>query len=201
MTLLSLILGKPLINLKDLIKSRYSEVGRSVVVQIDSVNSSSNVYHHCKKFGEITNAIAYSLKDKRSFVLIEYESEKSRSEAFEHSGFEAGTLPWVNQYMALKKSALPESTNTIDAPIQFSHAPDVVDVLSKAGCIDEQISLLYQHTCMNDLVTRLKFISAMQAQRIVNFFMPTILPNARIYPFGSTVSQDPDQQQKKLLFL
>lgn len=177
-------------NLKDVIEKRNSEVRRSFVVQIDSVDLSSNVYHYCKKFGEIKNAIAYSLKDKRNFVLIEYESEESRSDAFKHSGFEHCTLPWMNQYMVLKKSALQESAYEIDAPIQFSHVqePPVVDILSKAECINEQISLLYQHTCMNDLLTRLKFIGAMQAQRIVNFFLPTIFPNARIYPFGSTLN-------------
>lgn len=187
---ISIILGKPLENLRDVVKKRNSEVKRSFVVQIDRVDLSSNVYHYCKKFGEIKNSIAYSLKDKRNFVLIEYESEDSRTEAFKHSGFQHCTLPWMNQYMILRPSALQESEYTIDAPIQFSHVqePPVVDILSEAGCIDEQISLLYQHTCMNDLLARLKFIGAMQAQRIVNFFMPTIFPNARIYPFGSTLN-------------
>lgn len=177
-------------NLRDVIKKRNSEVKRSVVVQIDSVDLSRNVYHYCRQFGEIKNTIAYSLKDKRNFVLIEYESEDGHSEAFKHSGFQHNTLPWINQYTVLRKSALQESAYTTDAPIQLSHVqePPVVDILSKAGCIDEQISLLYQHTCMNDLLTRLKFIGVMQTQRIVNFFMPTIFPNARIYPFGSTLN-------------
>lgn len=177
-------------NLRDVVKKRNSEVKRSFVVQIDSVDLSSNVYHYCRKFGEIKNAIAYSLKDKRNFVLIEYDSEESRYEAFKDTGFQHCTLPWMNQYMVLRKSALQESSYKMYAPIQFSHVqePPVVDILSRAGCIDEQISLLYQHTCMNDLLSRLKFIGAMQAQRIVNFFMPTIFPNARIYPFGSTLN-------------
>lgn len=177
-------------NLRDVIKKRDSEVRRSIVVQIDSVDLSRNVYHYCKKFGEINNTIAYSLKDSRNFVLIEYESEESHSEALKHSGFQHCTLPWSNQYMKLRTSALHETACTKDAPIQFSHVQErpVVDILCGAKCIDEQISLLYEHTCMNDLLARLKFLGAMQTQRIVNFFMPTIFPNARIYPFGSTLN-------------
>lgn len=183
------ISAKLLENFEDLFRRRESEVKRSIIVKVDSHNLNSNVYHYCKQFGGIVNAIAYSLKDGRKFILIEYESEAGACEAYKHVGFSNEAVPWQNQYVTLRKSSLGEP-NSQDSPIQFSHVqePNVINILKSAESIDEQISLLYQHTCINDTLTRLKFIGAMQVQRIINQFMPTIFPKAQIYPFGSTLN-------------
>lgn len=168
---------------------RRSQVERSIIVRVDHLDSSKNVYHYCKQFGEIRNAIAYTMKEDRNLVLIEFEHKDSVSEAFKYSGFPSDRPAWADQYLSLRKSALIES-NSRDAPLQYDcvHFASVEDILSKAETLDQQILLLYEHTGVNEIATRLKFMSAMQAETIANYFMPTIFPKVKIYPFGSTLN-------------
>lgn len=164
---------------------------RSVIVKIENVDLSSNVYHYCKQFGEIKTAIAYSMKKtNQNLVLLEYEQEDSVHEAFKFCGYsKSGSPPWDNRYLALRKSALAEPISN-DAPLQY----DCVDfasaahILSKAESIEQQILLMYEHTGVNELATRLKFMGLIEAETIVNHFMSSIFPNARIHPFGSTLN-------------
>lgn len=180
---------KPAENFEALVQRREAEVKRSIIVRVDSLELSANVYNYCNQFGEINNAIAYPMKDKRNFVLIEYKNDDAISEAFKHCGYPNDAAIWMNQYLTLRKTALTES-RSIDAPVTFSHVqePSMLNILMDAESIDDQITLLYRHTCINDALTRLKFMGAMQVQRIVNYFMPNIFPNAKIYPFGSTLN-------------
>lgn len=174
-----------------MISKRRSQVQRSIIVKVENVDLSSNVYHYCKQFGEIKTAIAYSMKKTdQNLVLLEYEHENSVREAFKFCGYsKSGTPPWDNRYLALRKSALAEPISK-DAPLQY----DCVDfasaahILSKAESIEQQILLMYEHTGVNELATRLKFMGLIEAETIVNHFMPSIFPNARIHPFGSTLN-------------
>ena len=77
-----------------------------------------------------------------------------------------------------------------EAPLRIDNAvePPIADILRKAATFDEQVSLLYEHTQLTDLSVRLKFISALQAQVIINEYLDEIFPNAKVYPFGSTVN-------------
>lgn len=184
------ISAKPVESLKDVISKRRSEVQRSIIVKVENVNLSSNVYHYCKQFGEIKTAIAYSMKKaNQNLVLLEYEQECSVCEAFKFCGYSKSAPPWDNRYLALRNSALSKLISK-DAPLQY----DCVDfasaahILNKAKSIEEQILLMYKHTGVNELATRLKFMGLIEAETIVNHFMSSIFPNARIHPFGSTLN-------------
>lgn len=168
---------------------RRTEAKRTVIVKVENLDSSNNVYHYCKQFGEIRNAIAYSIKDERNLVLIEYEHEDGVKEAFKFCGFPNYSPPWINQYLELRKSALSEPSSK-DAPLRYDSVefPSAADVLDKAESLEKQISLLYEHTGVNEIATRLKFMGVMQAENIVNFFMSSIFPDAIIHPFGSTLN-------------
>lgn len=63
-----------------------------------------------------------------------------------------------------------------------------VGILRNADTFDEQVDLLYEHTRLTDLSIRLKYLTALQAQTIINEFLDEIFPNAKVYPFGSTVN-------------
>lgn len=173
-----------------MISKRRSEVQRSIIVKIDNADLSNSVYHYCKQFGEIKTAIAYSMKKTdQNLVLLEYEQEDSVHEAFKFCGYSKSAPPWDNRYLALRKSALVEP-NAKDAPLQYDcvEFASAAHILSKAESIEQQILLMYQHTGVNELATRLKFMGLIEAETIVNHFMSSIFPNARIHPFGSTLN-------------
>lgn len=174
---------------KDVMHERKLETKRSVIVKVDSLDSKNDVYHHCKQYGEIKTAIAYTMKEDQHHVLLEYENEDSVRDIFKNSGFLDNAVPWPNQYLTLNKSALKQ-TDSKDAPIQLSalEAPSIVNILKEAKSIDEQISLLYETARLNDLSIRLRFMGATQTQRILNHFLGYIFPDANVYPFGSSLN-------------
>lgn len=173
----------------DLTARRQSEALRSVMLEVDTTDVCGQVYHHCKQFGEIKNAFVYTLKDERNLMLIEYENVDSVKETFKFTGFQSNTVNWPNRVLAVRKSKLNPSLSN-DAPLQIDNAvePPVAGILRNAQTFDEQVNLLYEHTCLTDLSVRLKFITALQAQVVINEFLDTIFPNAKVYPFGSSVN-------------
>lgn len=184
-----LISAKSIESFKDVVFKRRSEAKRSIIVRTDNLTECANVYHHCNQFGAIKNGIAYSMKNDQNFILLEYEIEDSVHEAFRYCGFSISSPQWQNQYLQLRQSAL-RNTHSKDAPLQYSSVDfkSVANILNEAESIEKQILLLYEHSGVNDLATRLKFMSAMQAENIVNHFMSSIFPDAKLYPFGSTLN-------------
>lgn len=176
-------------NFKDLTERRQTEALRSVILEVDTKDVCGQVYHHCKQFGEIRNAFIYTLRDERNLMLVEFKNIDAVKEAFKCSGFQSNTVHWPNRILTVRKSKLNPSLSN-DAPLQIDNAiePKIADILRNAETFDEQVDLLYEHTRLTDLSIRLKYITALQAQTIINEFLDEIFPNAKVYPFGSTVN-------------
>lgn len=174
---------------KDLTERRQSEALRSVILQVDTKDVCGRVYHHCKQFGDIKNAFVYTLNDERNLMLVEYSTVDAVKETFKFSGFQSNAVHWPNRMLAVRKSELNSALSN-DAPIQYDNAiaPKIANIVRNAESFDEQVDLLYAHTCLTDLSIRLKYVSALQTQSIINEFLDGIFPNAIVYPFGSTVN-------------
>lgn len=173
----------------DLIARRYGEAQRSVMIEVDKQEVCGQVYHHCKQFGEIKNAFVYKLKDDRNLMVLEFHNADAVKETFKYSGFQAHTVKWPNRVLTANNTKLNSSLSK-DAPLMIDNAiePPVANILRNANSFDDQVNLLYEHTRLTDLAIRLKFIAALQAQVVVNKFLDRIFPNAKIYPFGSSVN-------------
>lgn len=178
-------------NFENVTKKRMSEARRSIAMEVESHDLYKNVYNYCKQFGEIKNAIAYTMKDERKFVYLEYDSEDAISETMKYAGFQSNTVPWQNRFMKLRNSKLTDvNIQSVDTPLQYGliREPAVSDILQEAETIDEQAILLYSHTCLTDISIRLKFLGALQAQDVLQYFLNDIFPNADIFPFGSSLN-------------
>lgn len=176
-------------NFKDMTERRQSEALRSVILEVDSKDVCGRVYHHCKQFGDISNAFLYTLHDERNLMLVEYKNVDSIKETFKCSGFQSNAVHWPNRVLTVCNTKLNPSLSN-DAPIQVDNAvaPKIANILRNAETFDEQVDLLYEHTCLTDLSIRLKYVTALQTQTIINEFLDEIFPNAKVYPFGSTVN-------------
>lgn len=176
-------------SLGDLIARRHGEAQRSVMIEVDKQNVCGQVYHHCKQFGEIKNAFVYTLKDERNLMLLEFDNIDAVKESFKYSGFQSNAVKWPNRILTANNKKLNSSLSK-DAPLKFDNAtePPVANILRNADTFDDQVNLLYEHTRLTDLAIRLKFIAALQAQVVVNEYLDSMFPNAKIYPFGSSVN-------------
>lgn len=168
---------------------RQTEALRSIMLEVDTKDVCGQVYHHCKQFGEIKNAFVYALRDDRNLMLVEYNDVDAVKETFKFSGFQSNTVHWPNRVLTVRGTKLNSSLPK-DAPLQVDNAiaPKIAAILRNAESFDEQVDLLYKHTRLTDLSIRLKYITALQAQTIINEFLDEIFPNAKVYPFGSTVN-------------
>lgn len=168
---------------------RQTEALRSVILEVDAKDICGQVYHHCKQFGEINNAFVYTLRNERNLMLVEFKDVEAVKETFKFSGFQSNTVHWPNHVLTVRDSKLNSSLPK-DAPLQVDNAiePKIASILRNAKTFDEQVDLLYEHTRLTDLSIRLKYLTALQAQTIINEFLDEIFPNAKVYPFGSTVN-------------
>lgn len=176
-------------NFGDLVTRRQSEAQCSVLLEVNTKDICGQVYNYCKQFGEIKNAFVYTLKNERHRMLLEYEHLDAVNEILRFSGFQANTVKWPNRVLTVRNSKLSPSLSK-DAPLQFENAVrmPIVDILRNASTFDEQIHLLYKHSRLNDLSVRLKFHAALQAQVVINECLHSFFPNAKLYPFGSSLN-------------
>ncbi|XP_031617119.1 poly(A) RNA polymerase, mitochondrial-like [Contarinia nasturtii] len=176
-------------NFSDLIARRQSEALCSVILEVNTKDICGQVYNYCKQFGETKNAFVYTLKDGRNLMLLEYNQLDAVKEIQQFSGFQVNTVKWPNRILTVRNSKLNPSLSH-DAPLQFENAVQVpiANILRNASTFDEQVYLLFKHTRHTDLSIRLKFITALQAQVVINQCLQSFFPNAKLYPFGSTVN-------------
>lgn len=168
---------------------RQTEARRSIMLEVDTKDVCGQVYHYCKQFGDIKSAFVYSLRDDRNLMLVEYKDVEAVKETFKFSGFQSNTVRWPNRVLTVRNSKLSSSLPK-EAPIQVDNAvePKVAAILRNAASFDEQVDLLYEHTRLTELSIRLKYVTALQTQTIINEFLDEIFPNANVLPFGSTVN-------------
>lgn len=168
---------------------RRSEAKRTIVVEIESQALSNNVYNYCKQFGDISAAIAYTPRDGRHFVLLEYSNVDGIKEALTHVSFKPDAVQWPLQFLKLRTSKLHGYSD--EGPVENSYTwtpPNIVSLLQEATCVNDQIDLLYRNTRITDVSMRLRFLATYQIERALNHFMNRIIPKARILPFGSTMN-------------
>lgn len=172
---------------------RQHEARCSIVVQVNSENSYSELYRYCSQIGPIKNAFHYCIGQKTHRILIEYESKEAACDAIKSSVFDGPQIPAASRFMWFRatKSKLAACSATDDIPALkavdgFNPITDnaLLELLLNENSMDDQIERLYNSTCITDLGTRLRFLAALQIENSVS----GIFPYAKVYPFGSSVN-------------
>lgn len=182
-------------NFEDVIARRQSEASRSIVVQVASEKSFEDVHQYCSQFGEITKAHFYTVPKDTSFILLEYESEDSVSDAFQSSAFpdlSTNVVPVKSSFLWFRNTPNKRKLKQIKdrVPLNASEkatekkTTELAKILRESSSMSEQINLLYQNTRLNDLSVRLRFLGALQIQRALS----GLFLNHVVLPFGSTVN-------------
>ena len=74
------------VNFDEIVSTRRAQAVKSILVQVNSEKSFSELHQYCSQFGTIIGAHHYTLTDEQ-FILLEYSSELEAKQAIKHSTF------------------------------------------------------------------------------------------------------------------
>lgn len=127
-------------------------------------------------------------------IVVEYETEANAADALKDSVFDGPHVPAVSRFLWFRASKNTDSLASIPdipaPPLAAINGTQAVtsealnELLLKQNNIDDQINELYQHTRINELGTRLRFLAALQIEDSVK----GLFPYARVFPFGSSIN-------------
>ncbi|EDW00363.1 poly(A) RNA polymerase, mitochondrial [Drosophila grimshawi] len=194
--------GKP--SYEEFIGSRHQQAQRSIVVQVSSERSYTELYNYCSRFGRIVIAQHYCVphEDELHYMLLEYASAGEAAAAINSSAYNAelgssgSGVPVRSPFLWFRAAASgrrglaklaanqhPLPLATIDGTRPPTHE-QLQQLLRGAESIEQQILKLYEHTRLNDLGVRMRFLAALQVQQAIS----GMFPDALAQPFGSSVN-------------
>ncbi|XP_039958543.1 poly(A) RNA polymerase, mitochondrial [Bactrocera neohumeralis] len=190
--------AKEKIAYSEMMQQRQQQATRSIVVQVQSENSFPELYNYCASFGEILSAHHYRIQqeEEQHYILLEFGNAQEASAAITASAYndELSSVPAHSPFLWFRatsgKRALKAAAKSIKATLAGVNGTTMLDsnalteLLCAAPNLDQQILYLHQHTQLNDLGVRLRFLAALQVQQAVS----GMFPNANAQPFGSSVN-------------
>jgi poly(A) RNA polymerase, mitochondrial len=177
-------------------KHRNDEAEKSILVQVSSDKSYTELSHYCSQFGNIKSSFHFKVKDENNFILLEYETIEECQEALKYSMFNprnsgipvASPFLWFRASSSKKIKSVNKSSKEIPKlildNIKLIEDEDLNKKIIKSQSIDEQIKTLYESTRLNDLGYRMRFLLSRQLKDAIK----GIFHLAEVHPFGSSVN-------------
>ncbi|XP_063624954.1 poly(A) RNA polymerase, mitochondrial-like [Cydia splendana] len=182
------------INFEEVVASRRAEARRSVVVQVNSEASFSELHTYCSKYADVKGIHHYRNSSGEHFMLIEFSTEDNLKDVLGSCSSHQKDIDvmslrspflWFRAASGKKEKTEPclSSLNTKDGSSDLSE--DILfQELMSAQTVSDQIQLLYDRTILNDLGVRLRFIVA----RELEVMLESLYANIEVHPFGSSVN-------------
>uniref|UniRef100_A0A1I8PNX8 Poly(A) RNA polymerase, mitochondrial n=1 Tax=Stomoxys calcitrans TaxID=35570 RepID=A0A1I8PNX8_STOCA len=183
---------------EDFVLKHQEEATRSVVVQVSSEKSFPELYNYCRDFGNIVGAFHYCVRhdDIQHYILLEYENAQQASAAIDSSAYNEDLTgvpvrsPFLWFRATGRKTVQRDTVSGTKTNLSILDGNRIMEtetldsMLKGAENIEQQISLLYENTKLNDLGIRLRFLAASQVQQAISGMFPL----AKALPFGSSVN-------------
>lgn len=189
-------------NFDQLITSRRNEAARSILVQVNSDASYSELHRYCSQYGSIVSAHHYT-HDEAHYIMLEFNGTEEAKAAVCGSTYNddfsstvvRSPFLWFRAGPKQRLSAAPPASETatsnatarpldiIDGNRTVEHSA-VNEALRQAATVDDQMRTLHRMTCLNDIGIRLRFMAALQIEQSLH----GMFPHATAYPFGSSVN-------------
>lgn len=177
------------------ISKRRSQSKCSILVQVSSKNSCSDLYSYCSKFGSIRNMFHYELAGSNHFVLTEFDEQSTVDALLNQSTYiqDSNVIAIRSPFLWFRSNTTKKKTNLIienkcNFPLQANQTitePNIKEIgLEKVHSLSNQMLLLLEHMQLSDIDTRLRFLTAMQIENALK----GIFPLSEILPFGSSVN-------------
>lgn len=159
-----------------MVRERQSEARKSILVQVNSEKSFSELVKYCGQFGQISTAHHYSIvEDKSHFILLEYKTTDELQAALNESVFnkDARGIPVRSQCLWFKTGP---KTKIVEGGCRLNVENGHLEVASEelkgwllaAETVKDQIEILHKATTLSDLGIRLRFLAALQLQNSIS---------------------------------
>ncbi|KAJ2937501.1 hypothetical protein O0L34_g17547 [Tuta absoluta] len=179
----------------EIVTQRRAEARRSLVIQVNSESSFSELYGYCSKYASINGIHHYKNTAGEHFMLIEFATEENLKDILKSCSAHHKDL----DVMALQSPFL--WFRAVSGKKELLQAPSDTELLIKDGTmavneeqlfaellacesVSEQIQLLYDKTTLNDIGVRLRYMVARQLELLFN----SLYANIAVRPFGSSVN-------------
>lgn len=167
----------------------------SVLVQVSSENSCTDLYSYCSKFGSVKNMFHYKLTGSNHFVLTEFNDQSAVNTLLDSSTHveDSNVIAVKSPFLWFRSDSSKKNTNLINKglqniPIQENQImiePNIKNIgLEKVESISDQMLLLLESIQLNDIGSRLRFLTAIQIENALK----GIFPLSEVLPFGSSVN-------------
>lgn len=173
---------------------RRSQSKRSVLVQVSSENSCSDLFSYCSKFGSIKNMFHYQLAGSKHYVLTEFDDQSAVSSLLDQSTYieESNVIAVRSPFLWFHSNSSKSNSKLIKQKFNFPFQanqtmiePNIRNIgLDKLDSLSNQMVLLLEQTQLNEIGTRLRFLTAMQIENSLT----GIFPLSKVLPFGSSVN-------------
>ncbi|XP_046398388.1 poly(A) RNA polymerase, mitochondrial-like [Ischnura elegans] len=186
-----------------MIRKKRDEAERSILVQVQSAMSHPELYSYISQFASVEQMYHYSFSDDMQFIVVELSSAEDVERILDASGhLSQGDLIPVRSPLlwfrakgggnSLKSKSKKKSKNIENAEnlpplkcgcITLSEG-DIMKSVSSCSSFSEQVQVLYKLSCLDELGSRIRFLTARQLE----LALQGIFPNAKAIPFGSSVN-------------
>ncbi|XP_067003931.2 poly(A) RNA polymerase, mitochondrial isoform X2 [Anabrus simplex] len=181
-----------------MVEGRRREAKRSIVVQVHSEQSCSDLHGYCSQFGAIKSLFHYTLTDSLHFVLVEFVDETDVRNILKECVHIHGNqvVPvhspflWFRAADKIRSKEMVRKINddlTTVIKVNNNSEPlkeSLYNWLLEAESLSDQILILHRSTKLEELGTRLRFLTARQIELALSGSFPFV----QALPFGSTVN-------------
>ncbi|XP_012277794.1 poly(A) RNA polymerase, mitochondrial isoform X2 [Orussus abietinus] len=175
------------------LEEKKAQANRSIIVQVLSQKSGSELYQYCLGTCKVRNMYHYSTHHSEHFYLVELASINDKSTLLSKATHcnrdellpTSGNILWFRNLNSEKVKQLPTKLpiTRLFATNQISD-DQMVKQLSTANSISDQMTLYHKLVKLNDIGVRLRFLTAQQFE----FYFSGFFPNVMAFPFGSSVN-------------
>lgn len=174
---------------------RRKEAQKSLLVQVNSENSYSELCSYCSQFGKLKSSFHYNLSEEFNFILLEFNDISGCKEASRNSSFDDDNpaIPVISPFLWFKarNSSKPKSMvqhkdmpSLMHQEIKCLDENGLNEILSSAESIDHQILILHSLTQLNEVGIRIRYLAGHQLEMALNGMFPKV----QACLFGSSVN-------------
>ncbi|XP_073946465.1 LOW QUALITY PROTEIN: mitochondrial poly(A) polymerase [Choristoneura fumiferana] len=183
------------ITFDEVVAARRAEARRSLVVQVNSEGSFSELHSYCSKYADIKGIHHYKNISEEHFMLIEFNTEENLKDVLQNccshqKDIDVMSLQspflWFRAAPGNKDKQMASCSASLVTKdgSSFPSEDTLFEELMGAATVSDQIQLLYDRTKLNDLSVRLRYLVA----REVEIVMGSLYANVEVRPFGSSVN-------------
>ncbi|XP_063985370.1 poly(A) RNA polymerase, mitochondrial-like [Diachasmimorpha longicaudata] len=175
-----------------LLWTRRREAKRTVLIQVQSSDSYKDLYSYCSQFGTINTMHHYVLSKNIHFFLVEFKDLETHKAVLSATTYinhqdsiptHSSMLWFRNVPKKSKKMAIDVPPLDIATEDKYSDGNIQRELISTPS-MSKQMDLLHNMMKLDDVSTRLRFMTALQLETSLS----NLFPNIIVLPFGSSVN-------------